>query len=194
MSRHPIRAAGALATSLVLLTACGGKSGTAEPPATTGSTVDPSLKVATPLRTQALVGDPCTAIGDSDSTAIGLAMPGKRMQQSSLSGCQWLSSQFVQNSVGIIPVTLNKHGLSDIYAQKDQQAYFEPFSLDGYPAAYASKSDDRGHGTCNLYVGVTDRLAVGVSAIIGTGKYRNTPCDAAKLVASAMVNHLKTGS
>ena len=208
MSRHAIRIAAGAIAALGLLTACssGENPGAAQQSApasssanssaepSTGGGANPSLKVSDPLPTQKLVGDPCTALGESDAASVGLAMPGRPMQLSGLSGCQWISSQFAQNAVGIIPVTLNKNGLSDIYAQKAEQAYFEPFSIDGYPAAFASKSDDRGHGTCNLYVGVTDQLAVGVSAGIGTGKYRTAPCDAAKLVATAMVNHLKSAS
>ncbi|WP_027928277.1 DUF3558 domain-containing protein [Amycolatopsis benzoatilytica] len=207
MTRRTVQIAVGAFAAVGLLSACsgGGNSGAAQPSvpasspanastATGSGNTDPSLKVSAPLSTQALVGNPCTALGDGDASTLGLATPGKPMNSGGLTGCQWVSTQFAENTVGIIPVTLNKNGLSDIYALKARQAYFEPLTVEGYPAVFANQLDDRKDGSCNLYVGVTDQLAVATDVGIGTGRNRATPCDAAKQIATAMVKHLKTAS
>jgi len=214
MTRHTVRVAAGIAAALGLLTACNSKApGTAEPPASSpasapsnsstasgGPSAGSGPKVPAPLSTQALLSDPCSALGDSDATGIGLAAPGRPFQgdqgaAKDLKGCQWVSAEFQGlNTAGIVPLTPNKNGISDIYAQKNQEAYFEVTTLAGYPAVHAAKTDDRANGHCELWVGVTDQLAVSVSVGLGTGQGRSNPCGAADKVGTAMVNHLKTAS
>ncbi|SEP52010.1 DUF3558 domain-containing protein [Amycolatopsis saalfeldensis] len=191
-------AAGSLAV-LGLLSACSGTTGGAsEPPASpTGAAsapgTDPSLKVPAPLSTQKLVSDPCSALGDADAAKLGLISPGK-IDNRQPASCNWTSTQFPGNGVSVAPMTQNKNGLGDIYAQKAQQAYFEPATVQGYPAVYADKSDDRPSGTCFAWVGVTDQLAVSVGGVFGTGKNKNDPCGFLGTVATAMVDHLKAAA
>ena len=203
MPRHTVRVAAGVLAVLGLLTACGGggKAGTATPPVNSsapsssgGTNVDPSLKVASPLPTQALANDPCTALGDSDATTIGFAAPGKPFGADGLKACQWISANYPENSMTIAPLTPKSDGISGIYANKNQYAYFEMAKVNDYPAVFANRSDNRSIGGCTLWVGVTDQLVVNVSPQIGTGQYHTDPCGLAQKMATAMVNHLKTTS
>ncbi len=98
------------------------------------------------------------------------------------------------NSVGITVVPQNTGGISDIYAQKAQQAYFEPVSINGYPGVYSAKADHRADGNCQLWVGVTDQLAVAVTPLISTGQNKSNPCGIAEKFAAVMIKHLKNAS
>jgi hypothetical protein len=199
MSHRTIRLAAGTLAVLGLLTACGGTNGnTAQPPASsTGASgapgTDPSLKVPAPLSTQKLIADPCSALSDDDAAKIGLISPGK-LDNSQPVSCNWTSTQFPGNGISVAPMTQNKNGLSDIYAQKAQQAYFEPTTIEGYPAVYADKSDNRASGTCFVWVAVTDQLAVSVGGIFGSGQHKSDPCGFLGNVATAVVNHLKTAA
>ncbi|RJQ88840.1 DUF3558 domain-containing protein [Amycolatopsis panacis] len=190
-------AAGTVAV-LGLLTACSGKTGgTAEPPASADSsnssnTNSGAPKVPSPLPTQKLIADPCTALGDNDAASLGLKTPGKPNGQSP-AGCDWHSTMFPGNVIGITPLTPNKNGLGDVYADKAKYAYFQPTTFGNYPAAYGSTlGDDRSEGVCNVVVGVTDQLGVSISTSISAGNNHDDPCGALNKVSTAMVNHLKS--
>ena len=204
MKRHTIRiVAGAIAI-VGLLTACNdNKPGTAAAPSPANaapqagpenSKIDPNLKVPKPLPTQALIDNPCSALRDSDATALGLAAPGEVFGKDSIPSCRWTSMQSRLNQAFFSPLTPNKHGISDIYAQKSKEAYFEPTTVNGYPAVYADQFDSRASGACSLWIGVTDQLAVDVSADIGTGRNKADPCGAVTKIATAVVSGLQAAS
>ncbi|MBB4687293.1 DUF3558 domain-containing protein [Amycolatopsis jiangsuensis] len=198
MSHHIARLAVGTLAVLGLLTACTGKTeGTGDTPAATNSSSAPNTssgapKVPSPLPTQKLIADPCTALGADEAADLGLKSPGSPSGQSP-PGCDWQSTQFAGNVIGITPVTPNKNGLGDIYSNKAGYAYFEPTTIGSYPAVYGSTlGDDRSEGVCNAVVGVTDQLGVSISTSISTGKNHDDPCGAAGKVGEAMINHLKT--
>jgi hypothetical protein len=50
------------------------------------------------------------------------------------------------------------HGLSTIYAEKDEMAYWQPTTINGYPAVEASQYDGRPDGMCVVNAAVNDHL------------------------------------
>ncbi|MFF0144378.1 uncharacterized protein DUF3558 [Amycolatopsis sulphurea] len=198
MSQHITRFAAGTVAVLGLLTACSSKTGgTAEPPASASSSSSSATnsgapKVPSPLPTQKLIADPCTALGDSDAASLGLKTPGKPNGQS-LAGCNWHSTRFPGNGITISPLTPNKNGLGDLYSNKATYKYFEPTTIAGYPGVFGSPlADDRSNGVCSLTVGVTDQLSVSVVTVVTAGKNHSDPCGALNKVSTAMVNHLKS--
>ncbi|WP_329069676.1 DUF3558 domain-containing protein [Amycolatopsis sp. NBC_01480] len=183
---------GATLGALCLLTACGGGSSSAPPsPSPTSSGNGP--KVPAPLPTQALLTDPCSTLTATEADGVGLASPGRK-RTSGLQGCVWKSSATEQNQIGLTPLPQNTGGISDIYDNKPHSVYFEPVDINGYPGVYTDIQDARADGSCTLWVGVTDQLAVSVIPQIGVGANKNDPCALAKKFAIAMVTHLKASS
>jgi hypothetical protein len=143
-----------------------------------------------PLPTQALLTDPCSILTAAEATQISLRSPGKNDSTSTLPGCTWKYTQTEQNQIGLTALPQNTGGISDIYTKKPGAAYFEPVDINGYPGVYTDIQDARADGSCTLWVGVTDQLAVSVIPNIGVGK--SDPCGIAKNFAAAMITHLKS--
>ncbi|MFG1646332.1 DUF3558 domain-containing protein [Amycolatopsis sp. NPDC049252] len=189
-------AAGAFA-ALALLTACTGKTGSgttsgSASPVPTGEAADNGApKVPAPLDADGILADPCSALSAAQQDDIGMVKPGSAEQGPTGPECRWKSTASPLNSAEVSPFTANKNGLSDIYAQKASSAYFEPLTIAGYPAVSTNVSDLRSDGDCPLWVGVSDQLVVVVTAQLGEGKNRATPCVVAQRVAEAMIQHLK---
>ncbi|MEW2507192.1 DUF3558 domain-containing protein [Amycolatopsis sp. NPDC047767] len=181
----------AVGAALSLLTACGAEAAKPTPPQSSSppSTAS-SPKVPAPLPTTDLLNDPCNVLNAAETAQIGLAYPGRTVQET-LRSCAWTSSGSKQNFVHITALPQNDHGISDIYDMKAQQAYFEPTSIEGYPAVFADTQDGRSSGTCTLWVGVTNQLAASVIPQIGTGRNKTNPCGVAQQVATVMIKHLK---
>ncbi|WIX80775.1 DUF3558 family protein [Amycolatopsis carbonis] len=99
-----------------------------------------------PAPTQDLVSDPCSVLNAAEAAQVGLAYPGEQVTQTLVS-CNWTSSGSNQNFVHDTPLPQNSGGISDVYAQKSNQAYFEPTDVDGYPAVYADAQDGRKSGS-----------------------------------------------
>jgi hypothetical protein len=56
--------------------------------------------------------------------------------------------------------TASTGGMSDLYAKASTIAYWQPTTVDGYPAAFGDAiSDGRAQGDCVINVGVNDHLA-----------------------------------
>ncbi|WP_197284925.1 DUF3558 domain-containing protein [Sciscionella sediminilitoris] len=193
MPRHTVRIAAAVAV-LGLLTSCSSSTNSAAPssaPASSSAAGSGSgPRVPVPLPTRELLDNPCTVLTNAEATDFGLIPPGEKTTRQ-LTACQWRSSDNGQNSIGMAPVPPNTGGISDIYDQKERQAYFEPTTVDGYPAVFADTQDGRPSGTCTLWLGVTDHLAVSIIPAIGAGPNRSKPCALAKKFGAAMLTHLK---
>jgi Protein of unknown function (DUF3558) len=150
--------------------------------------------VPAPLPTDGIVQNPCNALSRAQLDKIGLQEQGTLRQDKGIGPvCRWRSAAYPDfNTVDVGPMLPDKHGLSDIYAGKSQDAYFEPTRTAGYPAVFADRlADDRTDGDCSLWVGVTDRLSVSVTTRIGTGPNHTDPCPIAAKIGAAMVQHLK---
>ncbi|MGW4395610.1 DUF3558 domain-containing protein [Amycolatopsis nivea] len=199
MSHRTVQLAAAAVAAFGLLTACsGGTGGTQEPPATAGSSAPSDSggsgpKVPSPLPTKDLLADPCSVYNAAEAEKLGVRYPGEK-SSGATGGCVWKSAAINTNYINIGALPQNKNGISDIYAQKDKQAYFTPTSVDGYPAVFADTMDSRPSGSCSLWVGVTDQLAVSVIPNISIGEAKKDPCSLAQKAATAMIGHLKGAS
>jgi uncharacterized protein DUF3558 len=185
---------GATLGALCLLTACSGGSSSPSPaPVPSSTSAGDGPKVPAALPTQALLTDPCSTLTAAEADGVGLASPGRK-RTSGLQGCVWKSSATEQNQIGLTPLPQNTGGISDIYANKPHSVYFEPVDINGYPGVYTDIQDARADGSCTLWVGVTDQLAVSVIPQIGVGTNKSDPCALAKKFAIALVTHLKASS
>jgi hypothetical protein len=161
----------------------------AAPPASSGATLAPSVPQA--LSADGLVADPCSALSAAQVKQIGLTGAGTSSRDQAGPSCKWKSATSDSNVVYIAPMTANANGLSDIYAGKAKDKYFEATTVASYPAVYADITDNRTGGDCTLWVGVTDQLAVFVSTQIGQGSNKSNPCPVVERVATAMIKHLQ---
>ncbi|MET7990449.1 DUF3558 domain-containing protein [Amycolatopsis sp. NPDC005232] len=198
MQSRTLRLAAGTVAALALLTACSGGTGGATPPSASGSSdIAPSggsgPKVPAPLPTKDLLSDPCSALTSAEATQVGLASPGRKTD-GEVTGCTWTSSGNGQNFVAINVAPQNSNGISDIYDQKAQQAYFETVTVDGYPGAFTSKADLRPSGNCQLWLGVTDQLAVSINPQLSVGPNKADPCGYAKRFATTFIAHLKAAA
>jgi hypothetical protein len=146
--------------------------------------------VPTPLNADRLTTNPCDSLSSSQIGTLHMVAPGRQTQGPFGPMCQWLSAAYATNTMNLALITGNG-GLGNVYGKKAQQAYFEPTTIDGYPAVYASQIDDRSTGTCALWVGVTDQRMVHVEAQLSDGPNRPNPCPATASTAKAMIEHLK---
>ncbi|MDT8910490.1 DUF3558 domain-containing protein [Amycolatopsis sp. PS_44_ISF1] len=191
MLPRTVRLVAATLAAVGSLTACGGGSGGPSPsPSPSSSSPGAGPKVPAPLPTQALLSDPCSVLTAAEAARIGLRSPGKNDSTSTLPGCTWKYTQTEQNQIGLTALPQNTGGISDIYSNKSGSAYFEPVDVSGYPGVFTDVQDARTEGSCTLWVGVTDQLAVSVIPQIGVGK--TDPCPIAKKFADAMITHLKS--
>jgi hypothetical protein len=186
----------AAVAALSLLTACSG-SGTTQGQASPTPSAAPAQQqggaphVPAPLPVDGLLAQPCDALSPTQVDQLGMVGPGKSEQTPTGPSCTWKSATSDANSISVEPVTINKNGLDSIYANKAKAAYFEPLQIDGYPAVYFDIQDGRSQGTCSLWVGATDELAVSVISQIGRGPNVSNPCPVAERTAKAMTEHLK---
>lgn len=194
------RTAVAAVAAAAALGACSGSGGTGSPPG--GQSPAPvsspgpakpkeAPPVPSPLNADGVVAQPCTALSSAQTQQIGMVGP-QTDQTSTGPVCTWRSSSDDANKMTIAPMTANKAGLDDIYANKG--AYFEPKTVNGYPAVLSGAVDDRSEGNCNLWIGVTDQLAVAVQAQILHGANKANPCPVAEKVGAAMIDNLKGGA
>lgn len=144
--------------------------------------------VPEPLRID--VDDPCAALTPEQLSAMGITDPGVRGFHDGDAECRWHLATSPLHVVSLTPVASEKAGLSDVYAGKKYQQYFEPTEIDGYPAVYAGVLDQRSNGNCQLWVGVTDELAVDVA----THFLETDPCPVAERVAAGMIEHARDGA
>lgn len=146
--------------------------------------------VADPLEVGELRNDPCGALSAEQLSALGVVDAGTRDVDSGNPECHWHLSTSLLHVVAISPALSDDGGLSDLYAQKQYQQYFEPTEVDGYPAVYASVLEQRSRGNCELWVGVTDELAV----VIKTYFLEVEPCPVTERIATAMIEHARGGA
>jgi hypothetical protein len=105
-------------------------------------------------------------------------------------GCEWTDDSVgvAGTEVGVDQETKIKHGLSDVYKQQHQQAYWQPVTIQGYPAVLSALTDGRADGTCFLNLGITDS---DVAVLSYQGSPGSQPCDKVQTVAGLVVRSLR---
>jgi hypothetical protein len=153
----------------------------------------PPVKI--PLDASKYIAAPCSSLTDAQLREFGGSAPGRLNSDESGPACNWDVGPNNDTLIGIGYLTSAKTGLTNLYALNDtgwwEHGYFEPTQLDGYPAAYASISDDRKAGACGITVGITDELMF--SALVKS-RPGNDSCSAAKNVASLVLKNIRGGS
>jgi hypothetical protein len=109
--------------------------------------------------------------------------------------CGWTDSA-IAFSFGVTLLASNTNGIGAAYAKKGQAAYFEPLTIQGYPAAFFSpfRKDDRPVGDCGIVVGIADNLEVDILVQAVRDPQKSQACQLAKQVADAMITTLKGDS
>jgi hypothetical protein len=202
-SRVGICIVGLVATSL--LTACSSEPGTPKPVPSSEAVVSggkqlPSAgapKVAMPLPSSLIKGDPCKALTAEQIKALfSGAQP--ELQPARDTGaamqCRWANID-LGSSVGIQLVYAWNDGLSRVYATKGQGFFKELEPVQGYPVVAYGPTDDRSSGMCSVAVGIADNAAFEADAALARSKVgQSDPCDAARKIADFAVTTLKAGA
>ncbi|SRR6266567_2233275 len=140
-----------------------------------------------------LVGDPCSALTLGQLQGIGFTAAVKTQVERLAVGnvCSWNDDTIgaVGASAGVVVQTTLIHGLSDIYSQRPEMAYFTPVTIEGYPAVLADLTDQRNSGTCALNLGVSDTSVLVIDyEQQGLGQ---SACDKVQALARAVVETLR---
>jgi Protein of unknown function (DUF3558) len=96
------------------------------------------------------------------------------------------------SSISVGFLTSNKKGLTSVYNSKKSFDYFEPTTVDGYPAVFAETQDLRKRGSCGIIVGISETTTFRASEegdLDAQGA-----CDRAKQVAAAALATIRRDS
>jgi hypothetical protein len=156
--------------------------------------------VSNPLDATKYVSQPCGVLSSATLKSLNITKPGKPDTDSQVAKtagpyCGWFSDdQPIPKSYDVGLLTGNKNGLSDTYrgGKRAFPGYFEPTDVSGYPAVFNDGADGRPTGRCNITVGISDTLAFRAATTF-TSKEGAASCDAAKQLASAVIQKLKEG-
>jgi hypothetical protein len=185
-----------LGMAAVLLAGCGSQTTGTPAPTTRTSTPAGSgggnevPKVAKPLNAASMSAAPCSSLAPAQLSGIGLA--NARGDNTSITGtaiCGW-TDDTTGNVIGISWENDLGNGLSTIYSEKAQQGYWQPISVDGYPAVFADLADLRSKGTCVLNVGVSDKLSFISQYTAAQSDIGTKSCQLAQQAAADVIKNL----
>lgn len=150
-------------------------------------------KVENPLPDNALSGDPCQALTPQQiSDQLGAALTGKP-DSHPIPSCSWTNPETTA-SVGVSYYPASNDGLSNAFVNvKPQMKRWDVLPpIQGFPAVAYSTQAGSTPNTCDVLVGVTDRLSFMVDVAPRTGKMGKVdPCPLAADVANDVVTTLK---
>lgn len=197
----------AAGTALLLAVGCSAEKGGNPSPVAGGNSADPSNpgthapelapRVKDPIDADRFVSNPCLALTTEQARSLGATKAGKPRTTGDTAetagpGCVW-HNRDAGDAFSASFITGNENGLDDAYLgnKQGQFEYFEPTTVDGYPAVFSDIADLRDTGNCVLSVGVSDELEVA----FGTQGYegKTDSCGAARDVASAALKTMKGG-
>lgn len=128
------------------------------------------------------------------TSKLGLNGPGKGDITSAYAkyagpSCTWSGEKM--SSLGVAFLLGNKNGLSDMYRGNNAgfYPYFEPTTVDGYPAVMADRVDNRASGFCQVAVGLNDKLMFTAKIINGSNGRQS--CADAKSAAAEVLRTVK---
>jgi hypothetical protein len=170
-----------------------GSSSTSPSAKPSGSAASDVPKVSNPLPADKFYADPCAVVTPAQVAALGVNAQGKNTTTGLGPSCGWIDPNLVGGlSIGILK--LNTQGLGAPYSRKSQAAYFEPLTIQGYPAVLTDRDDDRAKGQCGLHIGIADNLDVYIFTNPHREPLMSKSCEFAKQAADAMITTLKGGS
>lgn len=155
-------------------------------------------RVEHPLNATPFLDQPCAVLTPTQLNTFGITKPGKPETTGPLAEkagpmCIWRNDVEPSFGFDVGFLTGNKNGLADTYRGGEEAfpGYFEPTTVDSYPAVFNDVVDGRDGGRCNLTVGISDDLTFRTSPT-STPLGRQT-CDEAVKVAQAVIATLKAG-
>ncbi len=203
MTVHARLALLGIAASTLLLSACSGNPGNAQPTTSPGSSQTTAAagpgtpKVTNPLPPGTLDRDPCSTLTASQvNTLLGTAATGEPQDTGIAKMCHWANADR-GSGISVQLVYAWKDGLGHVYAKKNEGFFKELEPVQGYPAVAYGPSDDSSTGRCGVAIGVSDTMAFEADATISrsnVGKPGSDPCDAARRIGDAVVTTLKGGA
>ncbi|SFA80408.1 Protein of unknown function [Amycolatopsis marina] len=143
-----------------------------------------------PVDASAATADACGVLTPAQLDALGLT-EGTPRQSAAGPSCYWDFAAEDANRIDFAIVEGNSNGLSDIYDQRAEYAYFEETEVGGHPAVYASEADHRDSGVCWMYVGLNDSVAMAVGSQFLAGPDQSDPCPVVARAAESMIETLK---
>ncbi|MGC5624484.1 DUF3558 domain-containing protein [Streptomyces albidoflavus] len=189
----PVRTAVACAT-LACLVLTGASCAPAQPspggsgaPERTGAP-----RVDKPLATEAKRAYPCASLTDAQAVAAG-AQPGtehRALHDGTGAACLWEPEASAEGAKVTVSWPSDTPDLDVLYGLRDEQAYFEETTLQGYPAVFANQNDRRDRH-CVLYVGVSDDAVFSTAVDTFGEDGAPGPCDAARKAAESVVDNLR---
>jgi hypothetical protein len=186
--------------SVMLLQGCssnaatGTPSNAASPSASIPSTAS-APKVQNPLPASVISKHPCDA-GTLTGTQLGQLfgeVPAAQRKDTQVGpGCQWQKTS-TGATADVAWLTSVSGGLSQVYSQED--AYRQVLEINGYPALAYNVTQNPPVGDCQIAIGISDSLVVGVGFVVGGNRYgQQNPCDVAKIVAQDVLGNLKASA
>ncbi|WP_235079522.1 DUF3558 domain-containing protein [Amycolatopsis orientalis] len=134
-------------------------SGEAGPPASAGSRHVTAPKVATPLKIDKFLSDPCGMLTSTQLSSLQLSKAEAHSESTGIR-CSWRFSDGY-TAVSATFLTTVKDGLTNTYRQHAtgyyRDGYFEPTVVNGFPAVMANTADRRKEGQASLIVGLSDQ-------------------------------------
>ncbi|GAB3357271.1 DUF3558 domain-containing protein [Amycolatopsis echigonensis] len=150
-------------------------------------------KVENPLPDTVFSDGPCQALTPDQLTfQLGSAVPGKP-DNSAVPSCDWISPD-THARIGLSFFGKDNDGLSNVYANvRPQMKRFDVLPpIQGFPAVAYSTQPGPITNSCDVNVGVTDRLSFMVEAAPGETKLNKIdPCPLAVSVAGNVITTLK---
>lgn len=137
--------------------------------------------------------EPCAAITDAEMTEFFGGGVTARPDLDGSAGPQCAWHRAGPASIHVIFPTVDKSGLSGLYSNRDENAFFvELPPADGYPAIAFGMVDRRSEGDCTVEVGTSDTETIDVSIALSENKIgKIDPCEAAHEVASTVIGNIK---
>lgn len=151
-------------------------------PTTTSSravptSVGPAPRVSQPLNVARFVADPCESLTTAQ-------IPTLKNVGKADGTCTWL----IKKNDDSVVVTWLQNGLTVFYTQSSVESYWQPTTVAGYPAVFASAVDARDQGGCRINVGINDTT---MFAVDYTADSSRSSCDSAKTAAANVIQNAR---
>nr|WP_243869962.1 DUF3558 family protein [Amycolatopsis granulosa] len=154
------------------------------------SAPDSDVHIADQLDTTRFVSAPCSTLTAEQTEQLGIS---SERNASNGTACTWRFGPNLDWALQIYYVLPDaKNGLQNLYNQKAagwyDKGYFEPTTIENYPAVFNSGTDLRPQGTCDLSVGVNNEMIMSVTV---HGQVGRDNCKATGNAASAAIRTIK---
>jgi len=195
--KSELRGVGALAAavlSVIAVSACSPTApGTPGPVSSASSTTTSSgntvPKVGNPKTLNGIA--PCQLLTTQQLADLGATPRSQPKPDTTATGdpsCMWENDNV---TVILAPLTKTGKGIEQTYLSKDNYSFFQPTTVDSYPAVLVDKQKL----SCGMFLGVSDTQELSLTVVV-TGKNNpdsGNPCAFPPKVASAALKNIPAG-